>query len=108
MAWHQNLGDVFRVVPTVRYYSQSAADFFTNLDNFLLPLPEYQSSDYRLSAFGVISGAISLVADLGEWITTLTVERYLANGKYSAFEVNQPSTALVKYFRVSLGIEYSF
>lgn len=104
MAWHQNLGDVFSVVPTVRYYSQSAADFFTNLDNFLLPLPEYQSSDYRLSAFG----AISLAADLGEWITTLTVERYLANEKYSAFEVNQPSTSLVKYFRVSLRIEYSF
>lgn len=108
MAWHQNLGDRFRLVPTVRYYSQSAADFFTNLDNFLLPLTEYQSSDYRLSAFGAISGGLSLVADLGEWNTTLTVERYLANEKYSAYEVNQPSTALVKYFRVSLGVEYSF
>ena len=108
MAWHQNLGRDFRLVPTLRYYSQSAADFFTNIDDFLLPLTEFQSSDYRLSAFGAISGGLSLVADLGDWTATLTTERYLANEKYSAYEVSQPSTALVKYFRISLGIEYSF
>lgn len=108
MAWHQNLGNDFRLVPSVRYYSQSAADFFTNLDDFQLPLTEYQSSDYRLSAFGAVSGALSLVADLGEWTTTLTAERYMANEKYAAYAVSQPSTALVQYLRISLGIEYSF
>ena len=108
MAWHQNLGNDFRLVPTVRYYSQSAADFFTNIDDFTSSTTAYQSSDYRLSAFGAVSGGLSLVADLGDWTTVLTAERYLANEKYSAYEVNQPSTALVKYFRVSFGLEYSF
>ncbi|MSR11593.1 MAG: DUF3570 domain-containing protein [Gammaproteobacteria bacterium] len=108
MAWHQNLGDIFRLVPTVRYYSQSAADFFTNQDNFLAPLRTYQSSDYRLSAFGAVSGGLGLIADRGDWTATLTAERYLANEQYSAYEVEQPSTALVQYNRVSLGIEYSF
>lgn len=108
LAWHQNLGDDFRLVPTLRYYNQSAADFFTNVDNFLSPLGEHQSSDYRLSAFGAISGSLSLVADLGDWTTTLTAERYLAQEKYSAYSVSQPSTALVQYLRISLGIEFSF
>lgn len=108
LAWHQNIGRDFRIVPGMRYYSQSAADFFTNIDNALRPPTEYQSSDYRLSAFGAISGTLSLIADLGNWTTTLTAERYMANEKYSAYTVTQPSTALVKYVRVSLGVEYSF
>ena len=108
MAWHQNLGRDFKIVPTLRYYSQSAADFFTNIDNFLTSTSQYQSSDYRLSAFGAYSGALSFIAGLGDWTATLTAERYIANEKYSAFQVNQPSTALVKYNRISLGFDYSF
>ncbi|NQV69939.1 MAG: DUF3570 domain-containing protein [Pseudohongiella sp.] len=108
MSWHQNFADSFQVIPSLRYYSQSAADFFTNVDNFLNPVSEYQSSDYRLSAFGALSGGISFVADLGEWTATLTTERYMANEKYSAYKVTQASTALVKYYRVSLGFAYSF
>ncbi|MFK7864746.1 MAG: DUF3570 domain-containing protein [Pseudohongiellaceae bacterium] len=108
LSWHQNLGDSFQIIPMVRYYSQSAADFFTNVDDFARPETEFQSSDYRLSAFGAISGGLTMRADLGEWNATLTAERYLANEKYSAFSVTAPSTALVKYFRVSMGLDYSF
>lgn len=108
VSWHQNIGSSFQVIPIVRYYSQSAADFFTNTDDFLKPPGEYQSSDYRLSAFGAISGGLNFVADLGEWTAILTAERYMANEKYSAYNVSQESTALVKYYRVSLGFEYSF
>ncbi|MDA1290582.1 MAG: DUF3570 domain-containing protein [Proteobacteria bacterium] len=108
VSWHQNLGRTFQLVPQLRYYSQSAADFFTNVDDFLSPISEYQSSDYRLSAFGAVSGGISVIADMGSWKATLTAERYLANDKYSAYEVSQPSTALVKYNRVSLGIDFRF
>ena len=105
---HQNLGRIFQLVPQIRYYSQSAADFFTNVDDFLNPISEYQSSDYRLSAFGAVSGGVSVIADMGSWKATLTAERYLANDKYSAYEVSLPSTALVKYNRVSLGIDFRF
>lgn len=108
LSWHQNLGRSFQLVPTLRYYNQSAADFFTNVDDFLKPASEYQSSDYRLSAFGAISGSFSMIADMGSWKATLTVERYLANDKYSAFKVSEPSTALVKYNRISLGIDFRF
>ena len=108
LSWHQNLGRTFQLVPALRYYSQSAADFFTNVDDFLKSTSEYQSSDYRLSAFGAVSGGFSVIADMGSWKATLTAERYLANDKYSAFEVSEPSTALVKYNRISLGMDFRF
>ena len=108
LSWHQNLGRTFQIVPTLRYYNQSAADFFTNVDDFLNPISEYQSSDYRLSAFGAVSGGLSVIADMNSWKVTLTAERYLANDKYSAYDVSLPSTALVKYNRISLGIDFRF
>ena len=108
LSWHQNLGRTLQLVPALRYYNQSAADFFTNVDNFLNPISEYQSSDYRLSTFGAVSGSLSVIADMGSWTATLTAERYLADDKYSAFGVSQPSTALVKYNRISLGIDFRF
>jgi len=92
LSWHQNLG----------------RRFFTNVDDFLNPTSENQFSDYRLSAFGAVSGGFSVIPDMGSWKATLTAERYLANDKYSAFDVSQPSTALVKYNRVSLGIDFQF
>jgi len=107
-AWHQNLGNSLQVIPHLRYYSQSAADFYSNVDNFLLPVTEYQSSDYRLSAYGAVSGGINLVATIGDWLISLNTERYIANEKYSAYDVTEPGAGLVKYFRVSLGIDYSF
>lgn len=108
LSWHQNLGRTFQIVPMLRYYNQSAADFFTNVDDFLNPISEYQSSDYRLSAFGAVSGGFSVIADMNSWKITLTAERYLANDKYSAYDVSLPSTALVKYNRISLGIDFRF
>jgi len=92
----------------LRYYTQSAANFFTNVDNLTRPATNFQSSDYRLSAFGAISGSLALKTTFGNWDATLTGERYLANEKYSAFNVSQLSTALVRYVSVSLGLDYSF
>lgn len=108
LAWYQNIGRNYQIVPNLRYYTQSAADFYTNIDDFLKPLSEFQSSDYRLSAFGAISGGFHFIADLGEWTATLSAERYIANDKYSGYDVTQPSPALVKFVRISVGLDYSF
>ena len=108
LAWHQNLGDRWRLVPSVRYYSQAAADFFTNIDDFSKPLSKFQSSDYRLSAYGAISGGLSVVTRLRDWTATLTAERYVAQHKYSAYQVSLPGAALVQYTRLSLGFDFNF
>ncbi|MEE3086329.1 MAG: DUF3570 domain-containing protein [Pseudomonadota bacterium] len=108
LSWFQNVTRSLKIVPMLRYYSQTAADFYTNIDDFLKPLSVSQSSDYRLSAFGAVSGGLSVVADFGGWSATLTAERYVANEKYSAFTVDQPSPGLVQFTRLSLGVNYSF
>lgn len=107
-SWYQNLGSSFQIIPHLRFYNQSAADFYNNVDNFLLPATDYQSSDYRLSAYGAISGGINMVAGFGDWLISLNTERYIANEKYSAYDVNRPGAGLVRYFRVSLGVDFTF
>lgn len=107
-SWHKNIGGTFRIVPNIRYYSQSAANFFTNIDDFMKPLNEYQSSDYRLSSFGALSGGIDFVFNFGRWSTILSAERYVASDNFASFSVNRPSAALVKFNRFSIGLEYIF
>jgi len=107
-AWHQNLPDDWRIIPNIRYYTQSAAKFFTNIDNPFTSSDQYQSSDYRLAAFGAISGGFSVVKNWGVWTGTLTAERYVAKEKYSGYTVALPSTALVSYTRLSVGFDYTF
>ena len=108
LAWHQNLGNDWQVIPNIRYYSQSAADFYTNIDDFLKPLTEYQSSDYRLSSYGAFSGGFSIATTFDDWTATLTAERYVADHKHSAYAVTQPGAALVSYTRLSLGFDFTF
>ena len=107
-AWHQNLGNTFQVIPHVRYYSQSAADFYTNIDDFSLPVTTHQSSDYRLSSYGAVSGGLNFVVQLDDWLLSLNTERYIANHDYSAYDVTQPGAGLVQFFRYSLGVDFSF
>jgi len=57
--WYQSLPAGWSVTPTLRYYSQSAADFFAPY--FLAPRTDgYYSSDYRLGAFGALSSGLSV------------------------------------------------
>ena len=59
MKWFQSLPGGFIVTPSIRYYSQSQADFFAPY--FLSPRADgFYSSDYRLSAFGDLSGGIAI------------------------------------------------
>lgn len=108
MAWHQNLGNRWQLIPNLRYYTQAAADFYTNIDDFQKPLTEFQSSDYRLSAYGAFSGGFSVVTFINDWTATLTAERYVADHKHSAYAVTQPGAALVSYTRLSLGFDFTF
>jgi hypothetical protein len=64
-AWHQPLPDGWSVVPSLRYYTQSAADFY-----FDPPFPQGlvfgrpYSADTRLSAFGALTSGVSIVKRL--------------------------------------------
>jgi len=66
--WFQPLPFGITATPSVRYYSQSQADFFAPY--FLAPRADnHYSSDYRLSAFGSLNGGIILAKQLGKGIS---------------------------------------
>ena len=106
MAWVQNLGNSFHFIPRVRYYSQSAADFFTPINDFTGTLM-FNSSDYRLWAYGAVSGGIQARAVFDDITLTFNLERYITDSSYSLFD-GDSSPALVDFSRLSLGFGYSF
>ncbi len=108
LAWHQNLGRNFRIVPSFRYYSQDSADFFRVVDDFSLPLSTFQSSDYRLADFGAISGGLRLVAYNRDWQLTVAGERYIADAGFALRTPHEAAPALVRYKRISVGLERQF
>jgi hypothetical protein len=72
--WSQAIGDSWLITPRIRYYSQEAAEFYQpyfilgqaapvepdgSLDFGAFPVDHY-SSDHRLSAFGALSGGLTI------------------------------------------------
>ena len=81
-SWYQNVGPVFQVVPNLRYYSQSSADFYRSTDDFSRPLDADQSSDFRLSAYGAFTFGIKGVVVQPDWSLTVSGDRYISSEKY--------------------------
>lgn len=105
-SWYQNLGDHWQVTPRLRYYSQSAADFFTQVNDFAGG-GAASSSDYRLSAYGAISGGVTVQTSIDDFTLTASLERYVTDHGYSLFG-GETSPAVVNFTRLSLGVGYSF
>jgi Protein of unknown function (DUF3570) len=64
-AWNQPLPDGWSVVPSLRYYTQSAANFYFDPpfpQGFVFGQP--YSADTRLSAFGALTSGVSIVKRL--------------------------------------------
>ncbi len=56
LGWQQSLGPRLTIRPALRYYTQSAADFYA--PEIPRPAPEIHSSDQRLAAFGGLSPSV--------------------------------------------------
>ncbi|MEI6068166.1 MAG: DUF3570 domain-containing protein [Methylococcaceae bacterium] len=81
--WVQPVGAGWTVTPSVRYYSQSAANFyapyFTTISTGLDPvtgmpiytkaLPDYYSSDQRLAGFGTLSGGVIVAKQFAKGVS---------------------------------------
>lgn len=79
--WAQPVPGGWLVTPSVRYYSQSAASFYTTGMYELVSLPpggppttfkaypEYYSSDTRLSAFGTFGAGVTVSKELLDGVT---------------------------------------
>jgi hypothetical protein len=105
LSWFQNVGNNWQIVPGLRYYTQSAADFFTPASVFGSTLST--SADYRLSAYGAVSGSLKAQVSIDKFKFSLSGERYHSNEALGIF--NDPSSpALVSFTRWSLGVDYEF
>ncbi len=106
VAWYQQMDAQVTVVPNVRYYSQSQADFYYAIDNSLRT--GEQSSDYRLSPYGALTAGVQLIARFGQWRTYLSVDRYDASADYALGQVNTENPGLVEFLYFTFGFDYSF
>ena len=104
LAWHQNFGARSQLIPYLRYYSQNEADFFANFVDFSQP---YYADDYRLSSFGAFTTGLRAVTSLGDWQFTVSGERYSTSESWGLYS-GEESPALVKYWRFTIGLDYSF
>ena len=113
--WVQPLGAGWTVTPRVRYYSQSAADFYypylvsvgTNqpdgpVDAYnRLPTKEF-SSDHRLSAYGALSGGVMLSKQLAKGIRLdAGFEYYTHKGSLNMGSGGEGDYADFNYYLVS-------
>jgi hypothetical protein len=105
LEWYQNLGNKWQVVPGVRVYRQSAAGFFHSGSVFTPGITT--SSDYRLSAYGAISGTVKLQVEIDKFTVSVSGERYLSRTGL-ALRGGETSPALVNFTRLSLGVDYRF
>ena len=78
LAWNQPLPDGWSVVPSLRYYTQSAADFYFDPpfpQGFVFGQP--YSADTRLSAFGALTSGVSIVKRLPDgWSFDVKLDFY--------------------------------
>jgi len=83
LEYMQPLPNGWEITPMVRFYSQSAADFYVPTgDDPLAPTPvppgaEHYSEDQRLSAFGAFSYGVKVSKELGRsWTADVQYENY--------------------------------
>ena len=101
LAWYQSLFDVVTVTPSVRYYTQSQADFY---GPYFSSVPgDYASSDYRLSPYGALSGKVRLEMHIADWPFHMawklggSYERYYSSGAFAIQHVGLENPALVNF-----------
>jgi hypothetical protein len=78
--WGQPLGAGWTITPRVRYYSQDAADFYyPYILNKTNTLPANFSSDQRLSAYGALSGGVTVSKQFAKGVSLETGFEYYSH-----------------------------
>jgi hypothetical protein len=89
----QGVGDGWTLTPALRYYMQSAADFYFDPDydptlgapvprGYLANPPVYSSADQRLSAFGAITAGLRVDRRFGPWSVDFRYDYYQQRGNW--------------------------
>jgi hypothetical protein len=101
LAWYQMMWDTLAIIPSVRYYTQSEAEFYGPYFTSD-PGGEY-SSDYRLSPYGALSWKLRAETRLSDWPFRMawkvgvSWERYESSGDLSLRDVDVENPGLVSF-----------
>jgi hypothetical protein len=101
LAWYQMLWDALAVVPSVRYYTQSQAEFYGPY--FTTSPGEHASSDYRLSPYGALAWKLRAETRLSDWPFRMawkvgvSWERYISDGDLAIRSVEVENPGLVSF-----------
>jgi hypothetical protein len=112
-AWYQSLFRVLRIIPNVRWYSQSQADFYSPF-YASAPADGFVSSDYRLSPYGAISYGVKAEVDLEDWPGRFDWrlnagwDRYVSDSDFAAKKVSVESPGLVGFDLFSVQLQGRF
>jgi len=112
----QSLSGGWTVSPSVRLYSQRAADFYFDpvYDAALgAPFPPgyvfggtgFSSADQRLSAFGAVTVGIKVAKQIGrDWNVDLKLERYEQRGSWRLFGTGSPGLDPMRAVSLQIGV----
>jgi len=107
LAPHINVGDGWQVIPSVRYYSQSAAFFYENY--YEAPRSDgYYSTDSRLSTYGAYTLGLAVNKQLGSWLFTAGYQYYTSSHDLAIEDPVEESNSLVDFSIASIGFDYKF
>jgi hypothetical protein len=114
--WVQSLPGGWTVTPSVRLYSQRAADFYFDpvYDAKLgAPFPPgyvfggsaFTSADQRLSAFGAVTAGLKVSKQIGQdWSVDIKLERYEQRGAWRLFGHGSPGLDAMRATSLQLGV----
>jgi len=107
LAWYQNIGESWKVVPSVRYYSQDDADFYAPYFTDT-PVNGLFSGDYRLSAYGALSFGLEITEEFDTWALSLSGKYYMSDGSLAITRSGPENPGLVNFWYATIGIRKTF
>ena len=114
--WVQQIGNGWSAAPAVRYYSQTAAKFYVEVDPSILPFPpsppanaKYFSEDQRMSAFGGLTLGMKLTKQLNlDTKVDVKLEQYGQKGVWILSGTGSKGLAPFYARNLQVGITRSF
>jgi hypothetical protein len=107
VGWYQNIGDAWKVAPSVRWYEQGHADFYRPYFTVARDDGLY-SSDYRLSAYGALSYRLAAMNSGRHWSFSMALEYYDTNEGFTLHGVDQANPGLVDFYVASASVSRKF
>jgi hypothetical protein len=114
LGWHQELFRYFQIAPSIRYYSQSKADFYAPYYAPGLGPTQHASSDYRLSPYGALAFKVRADVSVGELLGMSSArlgvqyEDYRSGKEFALGSVGTENPALVDFSVLMVTLKTGF